>query len=67
MPIYTVASKKAEAGQNPRLVRASNRAQALRHVAEDFEVEVPSQEALVKCISAGVKVEDAGAEPADQQ
>lgn len=59
MPIYTVANKKAEAGQNPRLVRANNRAQALRHVADDFEVEVPSQDALVKFVSAGVKVEEA--------
>lgn len=59
MPIYTVANKKAEVGQNPRLVRATNRAQALRHVAEDFEVEVPTQDALVKFVSAGVAVEDA--------
>ncbi len=64
MPIYTVANKKAEPGQSPRLVRANNRAQALRHVAEDYEVEVPSQDLLVKCVAAGVKVEDArDAEP----
>ena len=36
MPIYTVSNKKAAAGQPPRLVRASNKAQALRHVADDF-------------------------------
>lgn len=59
MPIYTVANKKAAPGTNPRLVRATNRAQALRHVAEDFEVEVPTQDALVKFVSAGVAVEDA--------
>lgn len=59
MPIYTVSNKKAEPGQAPRLVRASNKAQALRHVAEEFEVESASQESLVKFLSEGVKVEDA--------
>lgn len=59
MPIYTVSNKKAAAGQSPRLVRASNRAQALRHVAEDFTVEVPTQDDLVKHVGDGVKVEDA--------
>ena len=64
MPIYTVANKKAEPGQSPRLVRATNKAQALRHVADEFEVEAADQEALVKHVSAGVKVEDArDAEP----
>ena len=56
MPIYTVGNKKAEPGQSPRLVRASNKAQALRHVADEFEVEAASQEALVKLLGAGVKV-----------
>lgn len=65
MPIYTVANKNAKAGENPRLVRANNRAQALRHVADEFAVEVPKQDDLVKFVSAGVKVEDArDAEPA---
>lgn len=59
MPIYTVSNKKAAAGQPPRLVRASNKSQALRHVADDFEVEAATQEALVKHVSDGVKVEDA--------
>lgn len=59
MPIYTFANKKAPADTAPRLVRANNRAQALRHVADDFEVEVPDQDTLVKHVSAGVKVEDA--------
>ena len=43
MPIYTVSNKKAEPGQAPRLVRASNKAQALRHVADEFEVEAASR------------------------
>jgi hypothetical protein len=64
MPIYTVANKKAETGTNPRLVDAANKAQALKHVADDFEVEVPTQTALVKLVQAGVKVEDAKGEPA---
>lgn len=59
MPIYTVSNKKAEAGQSPRLVRANNKAQALRHVADDFTVEEPTQDDLVTHVAAGVKVEDA--------
>lgn len=58
MPIYTVSNKKAE-GQPPRLVRASNKAQALRHVADEFVVEAATQDDLVMHVSAGVKVEDA--------
>ena len=54
-----ISNKKAEVGQSPRLVRASNKAQALRHVADEFEVESASQESLVKFLSEGVKVEDA--------
>lgn len=59
MPIYTVANKKAPQDQKPRLVRATNRTQALRHVADDFEVEIPTQDALVDLVSGGVKVEEA--------
>jgi hypothetical protein len=59
MPIYVITNKKAEPGQSPRLVRATNKAQALRHVADEFEVEAADQEALVTHVSAGVKVEDA--------
>jgi hypothetical protein len=61
MPIYTVTNKKADAGQdNPtRMVRAANKAQALRHVADEFVVEAATQDDLVMHVSAGVKVEDA--------
>lgn len=45
MPIYTVSNKKAE-GQPPRLVRASNKAQALRHVADEFEVEAGMRDSI---------------------
>ncbi|HET7663864.1 MAG TPA: hypothetical protein VFK31_09525 [Rhodanobacteraceae bacterium] len=57
--IYTVWNKADPL--KPRLVRASNKSQALRHVAEDtFGVSVASQEALLDCIQRGVDVEDAG-------
>mgnify|MGYP000922333464 FL=1 len=46
MPIYTVSNKKAEPGQAPRLVRASNKAQALRHVADEFEVEAGMRDSI---------------------
>lgn len=46
MTIYTVSNKKAEPGQAPRLVRASNKAQALRHVADEFEVEAGMRDSI---------------------
>ena len=43
-----------------RLVRATNKAQALRFVAEpQFLVEVASQDSLIDHVKAGVEVEDA--------
>jgi len=41
-----------------RLVKASNWAQALRHVAKDeYEVDVAEQDQLVEAVNRGVKVE----------
>lgn len=59
--IYIVTPKPTEATPEPkpRLVRAGNRVQALRHVANDFTVELPSQDDLVKLASGGTAVEDA--------
>jgi len=46
-------------GQQVRLVRAPNRAQALAHVARStIAVNVASQDDLVKMLTAGIKVED---------
>ena len=56
--IYLVQSKD---GNSVRLVRAPNAAQALRHVANDFNVALASQDELVTAVGAGFKVEDAGA------
>ena len=43
----------------PRLVRASNRQQALSHVAKSMlVVTLASQESLVDLVANGVKVED---------
>lgn len=48
------------------LVRASNQAQAIRHVARNrLAVAVASQDDLVELLAGGVKVEDAGAETAE--
>ena len=44
-----------------RLVRAANQAQAMRHVAQAcFDVEVASQDDLVKLLSSGHPIELAG-------
>lgn len=60
--IYVVSSKSNTAAD--RLVKAATPAQALRHVASGlFEVEVASQDALVKLAGSGIQVEVAGAEP----
>lgn len=48
----------------PRLVVASNPAQALRHVAQDsFAVSVATTADVVALMKAGVQEETAGAEP----
>lgn len=58
--IYLVTDK---ATKKQRLVRATHPAPALRHVADDaFTVGVASQDELLKCFEAGVKVEAIAAE-----
>ena len=59
--IYIVTPKATEGQLEPkqRLVRASNRVQALRHVACEFAVDLPSQDDLVKLVTGGTAVEDA--------
>lgn len=53
--IYKIESSLAE----PRLVRASNRHQALSHVANSvFSVNVASQDDLVDYLGKGIKVEN---------
>lgn len=46
---------------NDRLVRASNAATAVRHVARDFKVRVASQDDIATLVADGVKTEIAGA------
>lgn len=54
--IYIVTNDTSE----PRLVRAANPAQALRHVARaTFSTAVASQDDLVAAVGKGAKVEDA--------
>lgn len=53
-------------GPDAHLVRANNRSQAIRHVAEKtMKVEVASQESLVTMITAGAKIQDATADVED--
>lgn len=60
--IYVVRRKETADG---RLVRASHRDQALRHVAEDeFEVAVATQDDLVRMVELGIKPETAGGKEA---
>lgn len=54
--IYVVTNGAAE----PRLVKASTPAQAIRHVTRPmYKAEVASQDALVAALTKGVKVETA--------
>lgn len=47
-------------GQETRLIRANNRAQALNHVAQGIiKVQIPTQDQLVDLISKGGSVETA--------
>lgn len=56
--IYIVTNGTAD----PRLVRAANQAQALRHIVKPYKAEVASQDDLVALVTAGAKVEDASQE-----
>jgi hypothetical protein len=61
--IYVIHDQRGSGPGDQRLVRAGTRAQALRHVAQDvFAVNIASQDALVRLLSSGASVEDAGAE-----
>jgi len=64
--IYAVTNTATpdEDGNCPtRLVRASNKAQAMSYAArQDYIASVASQEMLVSCLSDGVEVEDAADE-----
>jgi hypothetical protein len=63
--IYLVNNKR---GNEPRLVRAYNRAQALRHVAGDtLTVVVADQESLIQLINGKIEIENAKPEQADLQ
>lgn len=56
--IYSVTN-----GESARLVRATNRAQALAHVARTtFACGVATQDELVDLLASGVEVEIAGAD-----
>lgn len=58
--IYTVTGP----GEKVSLVKAANQAQAIRHVARNtFQIEVASAVQVADLIVAGVKVENASAEP----
>lgn len=61
--IYIVTNGAAD----PRLVKAANQAQALRHVMKPYKVELASQnvDALLAARDKGVKVEEAKAEAAE--
>lgn len=54
--IYVVTNGATD----PRLVRAANPSQAIRHVTKPlYKAEVASQDALVAALIKGVKVEEA--------
>ena len=62
--IYIVGT----ADNQPRLVRASGKAQAIGHVVRDtFAAVVPTQDELIKLVSSGVKVEETGDDNDQQQ
>ena len=63
----TIAAVDADTGKPlTRLVRAPNVAQAVRHVAADtLQAAVATQDDLIECLSAGIKVEVPGGQAED--
>lgn len=53
--IYIVTNGAAD----PRLVRATNQAQVMRHLVKPYTVEYAEQDALLAAYEKGVKVEEA--------
>lgn len=63
--IYIVTTIGNADGRKNRLVRAATATQAWRRVAEELiTVDLATQDELVELASAGIKVENAAAEPA---
>ena len=58
MPVYLITNRSTD---TQRLVRAANKAAAIRHVAADtLGAQVASAETLIELLQDGVRVEDAG-------
>jgi hypothetical protein len=63
--VYLVANRD---GTDPRLIRAPYRHMAERHVAaQRFVSRIATKDDLVKLITAGVRVEDAGPAEAEAE
>jgi hypothetical protein len=59
--IYLVTIHEGTSVLQQRLIRAATRSQAIRWASRSFiDAESPSQDALVKAVAAGLRVEDAG-------
>lgn len=54
----------AVVGDTKRLVRASHPSPVVQHVSRSLiTVSIPTQDELIECASAGIKVEDVNASP----
>ena len=50
----------------PRLVRAQNKAQAIRHAVRDsYRADLATQDDLVSLVRGGIAIEEAKADPAE--
>lgn len=58
--IYKVDRKDGKA--EPRLIRATSRSAAIRHVATEYQAEVCNQDDLVAMLGQSKRVEDAAAD-----
>jgi hypothetical protein len=60
-PIVRLVTEKDDT--NPRLVRATSKAQALAHVVRNtFSTRIPTQDELIALAKAGVEVEEVNSE-----
>lgn len=64
--IYIVRNDFDTRSDKPRLIRAHSQAQAIRHVAKDYQAAVAGQDDLVSSLTAGVRVEEAGDDTKDK-
>lgn len=62
--VYMAKVKETDGSITKRLVRSGHPGPVMSHVSRDrITVSIPTQNELIECVAAGIKVEDINAQP----